>query len=127
MNKIQAAIKMKCPRCQEGEVFLNRNPYALKQLTAMHKHCPKCGLKYEREIGFFYGAMYVSYMFNIALFVIATVAYYLFFEERVDWLWYILGYLGLTFLLFPLIYRLSRSLWLQAFNKYEPGSATHKH
>src|SRR6218665_2951337 len=99
MNKVEATIRMKCPRCHEGEVFKNKNPYNLAKMTAMHKNCPKCGLKYEKEIGFFYGAMYVSYMFNIALFVIATVAYYLFFEDRVDWLWYILAYLAVTFLL----------------------------
>ena len=123
MNKVEAAIRMKCPRCHKGEVFETKNPYNLGKMIAMHKHCPNCGLKYEKESGFFYGAMYVSYMFNIALFVIATVAYYLFFDERVYWLWYILGYVALTFLLFPLLYRLSRSIWLQAFNKYEPDKA----
>lgn len=123
MNKLEATIRMKCPRCREGEVFETKNPYNLSKMTAMYKHCPKCGLKYEKEIGFFYGAMYVSYMFNIALFVIATIAYYLFFEGRVYWLWYILAYLALTFLLFPLLYRLSRSIWLQAFNDYEPDKA----
>ncbi|MBA4851690.1 DUF983 domain-containing protein [Emticicia sp. BO119] len=121
MNKFEATLRMKCPRCHEGEVFETKNPYNLSKMTAMHKHCPNCGLKYEREIGFFYGAMYVSYMFNIALFVIATVAYYLFFEGRVYWLWYIIGYVVLTFLLFPFLYRLSRSIWLQAFIKYEPN------
>jgi uncharacterized protein (DUF983 family) len=126
MNKIEAAVRMKCPRCHEGEIFETKNPYDLGKMTAMYKHCPKCGLKYEKESGFFYGAMYVSYMFNIALFVIATVAYYLFFEERVYWLWYILGYVAVTFLLFPLLYRLSRSIWLQAFVKYEPGKIGHK-
>ena len=123
MNKVEAAVRMKCPRCHEGEVFETKNPYNLGKMTAMYKHCPKCGLKYEKESGFFYGAMYVSYMFNIGLFVIATVAYYLFFEERVYWLWYILGYVALTFLLFPMLYRLSRSIWLQAFIKYEPKKA----
>lgn len=126
MNTLEATLRMKCPRCRQGEVFETKNPYNLKKMTAMYKHCPKCGLKYEKEIGFFYGAMYVSYVFNIALFVIATVAYYLYFEVRVDWLWYILGYLALTFLLFPLLYRLSRSIWLQAFNKYEPDKIGHK-
>ncbi|WP_337043267.1 DUF983 domain-containing protein [Emticicia sp. 17c] len=125
MNKIEAAVKMKCPRCHEGDIFETKNPYRLGKMTAMYKNCPKCHLKYEKEIGFFYGAMYVSYMFNIALFVIATVAYYLFFEDRVNWLWYILGYIFLTIALFPLLYRLSRSIWLHAFNKYEPNKVQH--
>ena len=27
----------------------------------MHERCPTCGLKFEREPGYFLGAMYVSY------------------------------------------------------------------
>jgi len=124
MNKLGATLLMKCPRCHEGDVFVTKNPYAFGKMTVMHEHCPHCNLRYEKEMGFFYGAMYVSYMFNIALFVVATVCYYLFFEDKVDWLWYILGYVFLTVILFPLIYRLSRSLWLQAFNKYDPSKST---
>ncbi len=122
MNKLEAAIKMKCPRCHEGEIFETKNPFALGKMTAMHKHCPECHVKYEKEVGFFYGSMYLSYAFNIALFVIATVAYYLYFEARVDWRVYIWLYLLITFILFPVFYRFSRSLWLQFFNDYQPGN-----
>lgn len=120
MNKLEATIKMKCPRCQEGEIFETKNPFALGKMTAMHKHCPECHLRYEKEVGFFYGSMFISYAFNIALFVIATVGYYLYFETRVDWRVYIWLYLLLTFILFPVFYRVSRSLWLQLFNDYQP-------
>jgi uncharacterized protein (DUF983 family) len=27
----------------------------------MHERCPECGLKFEREDGYFLGAMYISY------------------------------------------------------------------
>ncbi|WP_337040974.1 DUF983 domain-containing protein [Emticicia sp. 17c] len=122
MNKVEAALKMKCPRCHEGDIFETKNPFVLGKMTAMHKNCPECNLKYEKEVGFFYGAMYVSYAFNIAFFVITTVAYYVYFETRVDWRIYIWTYLLITFILFPVFYRLSRSLWLQFFNDYKPLS-----
>ena len=31
----------------------------------MHARCPVCGLKYEREPGYFLGAMYFSYVLSI--------------------------------------------------------------
>ncbi|AFK02702.1 hypothetical protein Emtol_1556 [Emticicia oligotrophica DSM 17448] len=118
MNKLEATVKMKCPKCHKGDLFENNNnPYAFGKITAMHENCPNCGLRYEKETGFFYGAMYVSYMFNIAFFVIALVSYYMFFEESIDWKLYIGGYLLFTVLIAPVMFRMSRSIWLQIFYK----------
>jgi len=38
----------------------------------MHERCGECGLRYEREQGYFVGAIYVNYAFTIAV-VVATV------------------------------------------------------
>lgn len=120
MNIIIAALKTKCPRCHEGDLFLKKNPYTIGNMLTMHTHCNHCGLRYEREAGFFYGAMYISYAINIALFVTATVGFYLFLKPVVDWRWYIGGYVVLTVLLSPIIFRLSRSIWLLIMTTYEP-------
>ncbi|NBA88192.1 DUF983 domain-containing protein [Emticicia sp. CRIBPO] len=120
MGNLSTALQLKCPRCGEGELFEAKNPYTKGKMLAMHTHCPNCGLRYERENGFFYGAMYISYMFNIALFVTAITSYYLFFEDMVDWRWFIGGYVALTGLLTPIIFRLSRSIWIMFMVKYDP-------
>lgn len=120
MGKLISALTMKCPRCGEGELYDKSTLIPKAGMFSMNTHCTECGLKYEKEIGFFYGAMYISYMLNIALFVTATVGYYLFFEDKVDGTWYILGYLLLTFLLIRWIYRMSRSIWLMFFVNYDP-------
>lgn len=120
MSKVSAALSMKCPRCEKGDLYLTKNPYTPGKMLEMHRTCSNCGMKYERETGFFYGAMYISYMLNIALFVTATVGYYWLLEDIVDWRWYISGYVGLTVLLSPVIFRMSRSIWLQAMVKYDP-------
>ena len=120
MNNTVAALKSKCPRCHEGHLFLKDNPYTFGNMLTMHTHCSNCGLRYERESGFFFGAMYISYAINIALFVTATVGYYLFLEDIVNWKWYIFGYVVLTVLLSPIIFRLSRSIWLSIMTKYDP-------
>ena len=76
----------------------------------MHESCAACGLRYEREQGYFVGAIYVNYAFTIAL-VVAVVL-------GLDWT------VGLTLpeqlvlgvalcVLIPLLFfRYSRSLWL---------------
>lgn len=120
MGELSAALKMKCPRCGKGELFENTGILPKKGWFGMNTNCSECGLKYEKELGFFYGAMYISYMLNIALFVTVTVGYYLFFEDTFDWRGYIISYVILTLILTKWIYRMSRSLWLMIMIKYEP-------
>ena len=43
---------------------------------AMRERCPVCGHRFMREIGFFQGAMFVSYFAGVAeLIVVSAVAY----------------------------------------------------
>jgi len=51
-----------CPRCRQGPIF--RRPVYRSPL-AMRDNCPVCGLRFEREQGYFLGAMYVSYVLSI--------------------------------------------------------------
>jgi uncharacterized protein (DUF983 family) len=46
-----------CPRCREGKIFRK----SLFLFPAMYERCPVCALKFEREDGYFLGAMYVGY------------------------------------------------------------------
>ena len=41
-------------------------------LITMYDRCPRCGHQFERETGFFQGAMYVSWVSGVGLF--ATLA-----------------------------------------------------
>jgi len=76
----------------------------------MPLHCPICNQSFFPEVGFYYGAMYVSYMISLAF------AIPLFFL-----LWFIFGFhlIGLTVAvsvallsIFPFAYRYSRVLWI---------------
>jgi hypothetical protein len=106
-------ILNRCPSCRQVNMFKRRFPYSLGHMTNMHAICPKCGLKFEREPGFFYGAMYVSYAINIALFVIAIIFYYSGFVHITSGQ-FILGFIALVCILSPIIFRLSRTIWLYA-------------
>jgi uncharacterized protein (DUF983 family) len=56
-SRLGALLKQRCPRCLQGHVFAG--------LFHMHGHCPVCGLAFEREPGYFTGAMYLSYGLGI--------------------------------------------------------------
>src|SRR6185369_9788049 len=47
-----------CPRCRRGPMF--RLP-VWRGPISMHERCGVCGLRFEREPGYFVGAMYMSY------------------------------------------------------------------
>ena len=83
----------------------------------MHENCPECGLLFEREPGFFYGAMYFSY--GIGLVVATPVAIWMFlkgFSEPV-----IFGaMIGLLAVLSPLLYRYSRVAWMHFDQRFDP-------
>ena len=107
----------KCPRCREGKMFLDGPLYSTK-FADMHKYCPCCGQTFEPEPGFYYGAMYVSFAFNVGIFLIAFFVMSQFIEEiTMGMMIGVVAVLVVGFL--PIIYRLSRALWIHIFVKYE--------
>lgn len=113
----------KCPRCRVGKVFSGPT-YGFK-LQKMNEYCPHCNLKFEREPGYFYVAMFVSYALNVAELIAAGVAAYV-FGLKLDYenLWYFVGVLfGASIIFSPFNFRYSRMIllyWLSPGLNYEP-------
>lgn len=84
----------------------------------MREYCNTCGLKFNREPGFFYGAMYVGYAFSVAYLTSFYVAMLVLLGEFELSTYFIIG-IGSLFLLTPVIFRFSRSVWLALFEKYD--------
>jgi len=128
-NLLLSVLGNKCPRCRQGSLFTHTNPYRLSTITRMPAHCPVCGQPTEIEIGFYYGTGYVSYGLSI-LFCIASFALWVctagisLHDNRIFW------WLGinavLTLLIQPVLMRLSRSIWIAFFVKYEEGAARNR-
>jgi apolipoprotein N-acyltransferase len=79
-------------------------------LFQMHESCRACGLRYEREPGYFLGSIYVNYGLTALLTTIGWVA--LRFGYGLDSGAVLLG-LALFCLIFPaLFFRHARALWL---------------
>lgn len=120
-TKLYSIFKMKCPRCQEGEFFVSK-PYDLRQAGNTHEHCSACNLKYEKEPGFFQGAMYVSYALGVALFVTLWVSMNLFFTGIDIWT-QIFVIIAISVVLTPYLYALSKIIWINLFIKYDRASS----
>lgn len=110
-----------CPSCRVGKVF--EHGMLSPNFLAIHADCSVCGAHYEPEPGFFWGAMYFNYAFNVLM--LATMGLMLHFGFHAENVYiYIVGMLSPVLLAIPLTARLSRMLWLYVFGpfKYQPGS-----
>jgi uncharacterized protein (DUF983 family) len=68
-STVSDILHQRCPRCRSGEIFRSS---IFRGFPRMHERCPVCDLKFEREQGYFLGAMYISY--GIALVMIGAIA-----------------------------------------------------
>ena len=57
-------LRLRCPVCRKGAVF--------RGLFSMNTNCPSCEVKFERENGYFMGAMWIAYGMGVCS-VIPTV------------------------------------------------------
>ena len=117
MKPLQSIFKNKCPRCHKGDVFKTNSFYNLKGFWRMHPTCYSCGLRYEREVGFFYGAMYVSYGLNAGFFIVSYLIDQLYLHAET---WKFITFILVSMIvLLPVTYRTARLIWLNIFFPYK--------
>jgi hypothetical protein len=77
----------------------------------MNRQCPVCGLVFEREPGYFLGAMYVSYAFATIIIGVSLLVLFQVFPAWPDLVTY--GASLVILLPFvPFIFRYSRVIWM---------------
>lgn len=84
----------------------------------MYDRCEHCNQNFKLEPSFYDGAMYVSYALQVALFVSVSVAFYVLYPDA-EVIYKISAVIILILLLFPLVLRISRSLWIHFFVSYK--------
>lgn len=106
-----SGLRLKCPRCGIGALYLK--PFR------MRANCAHCALKFEREQGYFIGAIYINYAATVA---IAVPGYFLldaFTSMNINqqlMLWVPFA------VIFPLLFfHHSRSLWLVLDHFFNPA------
>jgi hypothetical protein len=112
-SMLPALMKMKCPRCRQGNVFRNQNPYNLKQVGDMYDLCPVCNLNFRPEPGFYFGGAMISYPMMIFINVIVFLIYYFITGNVFDRPLLLMSILALaTLLAAPVVFRYSRIIFL---------------
>ena len=112
-SKAYSTWNMKCPRCNEGDLFKKGGMF-----YEMPDQCLNCGQNFMPEPGFYYGAMFISYIFTGFF----SLGFAMFFRWVLGWS------MGATFglLIFVLavffiwIFRMARSIWINMVIHYEP-------
>lgn len=119
-SKLGAILACRCPRCRQGEVFTH-SFLNLRNFDKMHESCPVCGLYYEVEVGLFWGAMYISYGFSVA--IVLAVGVLLYYLANDPPIWVYLTVVSTVIILFTtLLFRYARILMLYFFSgiNYDP-------
>ena len=117
-SKLNSILTGSCPKCQKESMYLDKNPLHLTKVLKMNDHCSHCGLKYQIEPSFFYGAMYVSYGLNVAVGIAAFIISFVFFGVTIEQSF--LAIVISLIVLFPFVLRLSRNLYINMFVSYDP-------
>lgn len=127
---LTSILRMKCPNCRKGDMYLQKSIFPLKSMMEMPERCPVCGQKMEIEVGFYYGTGYVSYGLSVAVAIFNAVWYAVLvgFSWKDNSIWWYLGItIAMLILLQPLLMRISRVLYLYMFvsyGSYKPGDGT---
>ncbi|WP_316634343.1 DUF983 domain-containing protein [uncultured Flavobacterium sp.] len=117
-SKLNSILTGSCPKCQNESMYSDKNPLHLSKVLKMNENCSHCGLKYQIEPSFFYGAMYVSYGLNVAVGIAAFIVSFVFFKTTIEQSF--LAIVITLIVLFPFVLRLSRNLYINMFISYDP-------
>jgi uncharacterized protein (DUF983 family) len=116
-SKLNSILTGSCPKCQNESMYLDKNMLHLTKILKMNENCSHCGLKYQIEPSFFYGAMYVSYGLNVAIGIAAFIISYVIFNASLKITF--ISIIVSLILSFPLVLRLSRNIYINMFVSYD--------
>ena len=104
-------LRLKCPRCGKGDICAG--------MFKMSADCSNCHFKFEREPGYFVGAMYINYGATV---VIAFGGYFaLDYLTPISFLQNFILWIVFSGLFPALFFRYSRSLWLSIDYMFNPS------
>ena len=80
----------------------------------MPERCAVCGLVFEPEVGFYWGAMYISYAFSTVIVALVGVLLYFLGNDPDVWV-YVVAVAAAVVVFTPLMFRYARAVMLYAF------------
>ena len=116
-NKLYGIANNKCPRCHEGDFYVDKNPFHLSKILTINEKCSDCDLKYMLEPSFYHGAMYVSYGLSVATAIITFII-----TKLIIGLSLVASFITVVtslIVLTPVMLKLSRLLYINMFVSFE--------
>lgn len=116
-SKLYSIFNLKCPKCSESDLF-ESGTFSFNKPFEMKPQCDHCGQNFMPEPGYYFGAMFISYIF-MGWFCLGFAALF-------HWVlgWSIEASFGLLILVcaifFVYIFRLARSIWIGLNVKHDP-------
>ncbi len=123
-NLIASVLSNRCPKCRRGKLFTSSNPYNFRTTMDMPKNCPVCGQAFELETGFYFGTGYVSYGLSVLYLGLSFIFWWFAIGISVadNSIYWWLGINSVLLLVLqPVLQRLSRSVWIAFFVRFDPG------
>lgn len=68
-TKLYSVLKLKCPRCQIGNLFTNQGLFVFSRILKMPDRCLHCKQNFKLEPGFYTAALWISYPIVILIFI----------------------------------------------------------
>ena len=115
MSIVVDVLKCKCPNCRKGDVFSEGGNIFLFKMPKMNARCTECNFKFEKETGFFFGAMFVSYALAVAQMIVSLVLFWSFVDLSPLRVFALIAVISI--LLSTVNFRISRSIWIYFFYK----------
>ncbi len=115
-TKAYSILNLKCPRCHDGDLFPTGS-FSFSKPFDMPETCPKCGQKYFLGPGFYYGAMFISYIIT-AFFCLGFVGGLILFTDISVNMAFVLLLIVIS-ILFVWFFRVSRAIWINMNVKYD--------
>jgi uncharacterized protein (DUF983 family) len=99
----RAVVHQRCPRCRRGFVY--------RRGSFKNNLCPVCGLEFDREEGYYTGAIFFGYVLAVPTVLFFFFMFCLLFPD-IDLVLAALLSMLLLIPLVPLILRLSHVIWI---------------
>ena len=106
-------FRRRCPRCGVGDLFAG--------LFDIRDPCPRCGLVFEREEGYWLGAMIIAFAVIEGMFGLSFVATMLVTWPDVPWTGLLVVGLVATAVLPVLISPWTRTIWMAVDRAFLPA------
>ncbi len=122
MNLLKSIWNYKCPRCRKGDLYTK--PFTISKPLSMHEKCGQCDLKFEPEPGYYFGAMFISYIWTGWIFLFIIGFCMLILDWGINESFALL--IAIVALSYFWIARISRAMYIHLDVKYDKSIADKK-